>query len=474
MSRQWPLPKDTYRISSRFAGRINPVTGKPENHSGTDFAAPDGTPFYAVAGGTVIYIGPASGYGQWIVVDHPASEGGGVAEYGHMWNAYATGLRVGSRVERGQLLGYIGANGQSTGPHLHLTIWQYAYGGTRVDPETWLAGAPFPPVGGGKAGATTPGIGGQVTTSYVIDVSEHQNGMSLVQAAKEGVVGAIIRTTDGTYRDKVFQSHLADAKAAGLVTAAYHFARRPDEGTTVAQQVSACIAVMGNDPQPVWLDVETPGGFSGSLVRQFKAEFERRGIRVAGVYSYVPYWEGKMVGGEPDSREFGPFWVAAYPGGSGTPAQIYNRLGGNGAARWDYPLGNQKPSMWQFTDRAAVAGRNVDCSAFRGTKDQLKTLFYGGNANKEEEITVAEADRIIKHVEDFVKGFVGPIGSDVKDIREQVTGGRNAGEYGGWSMKTVLANARKKNFKGLTMMEIQAILLVGTDEDRAAARAAAE
>lgn len=144
MTRQWPLPRSSYTISSRFAGRTNPVTGRSENHSGTDFAAPDGTPFYACSGGTVLHIGSASGYGQWIVIDHPDSEGGGCTEYGHMWNAFATGLKQGDQVKAGQLIGYVGSNGQSTGPHLHLTVWERAYGGKRIDPETWLSGHPHP------------------------------------------------------------------------------------------------------------------------------------------------------------------------------------------------------------------------------------------------------------------------------------------------------------------------------------------
>lgn len=143
--RQWPLPEGSYKITSRFAGRINPVTGAPETHSGTDLAAPDGTPFYACAGGTIKYLGAATGYGRWLVIDHPDSEGGGCSEYGHMW-ADLPGLRVGQWVDRGQLIGHIGSNGQSTGPHLHLTVWERAYGGRRIDPETWLDGCPHPPL----------------------------------------------------------------------------------------------------------------------------------------------------------------------------------------------------------------------------------------------------------------------------------------------------------------------------------------
>lgn len=189
MPRQWPLPAGSYTISSRFAGRTNPVTGAPENHSGTDFAVPDGTPFYACAGGTVLYIGAASGYGQWIVIDHPDSEGGGVSEYGHMWNAFATGLRQGQWVEAGQLIGYAGSNGQSTGPHLHLTVWEYGYGGKRIDPETWLQNAPHPPKGGGRAPAPAPKPGTGMTAEVLAEAMGCQ--LSRAREMLPGMVDAM-------------------------------------------------------------------------------------------------------------------------------------------------------------------------------------------------------------------------------------------------------------------------------------------
>ncbi|MDI9757554.1 hypothetical protein QM276_18340, partial [Acinetobacter baumannii] len=72
--------------------------------------------------------------------------------------------------------------------------------------------------------------------------------------------------------------------------------------------------------------------------------YREAGIRVIGAYSYVPYWEGKILPGEPDSHEFGAFWVAAYGANRhGSPAQLYP---GNGAAQWNYPLGNQRPVLW--------------------------------------------------------------------------------------------------------------------------------
>lgn len=99
-------------------------------------------------------------------------------------------------------------------------------------------------------------------------------------------------------------------------------------------------------------------------------------MRVIGAYSYVPYWEGRIRPSEPDSHEFGKFWVAAYGRNpSGKPRDIYP---GNGHRQWSYPLGNQKPSLWQFGSNAQVAGYSVDINAYRGTKEQLRQLFYGG------------------------------------------------------------------------------------------------
>ncbi|ODQ97031.1 hypothetical protein BFG51_02610 [Dietzia alimentaria] len=96
-------------------------------------------------------------------------------------------------------------------------------------------------------------------------------------------------------------------------------------------------------------------------------------------------------------------------------------------------------------------------------------------APKEEEFTVAEADRVI----DFIKNYVGPIGSDTKDNRAQLTGARDnvpgdlAKSYPGWDLARLLASAREKQFTGLTLVEMCAVAIGGTHNDHAAARAAA-
>lgn len=366
-----PMKQGTYRISSGYGPRWGSF------HAGLDFAAPIGTPIYAVADGVVVEGKDrrnVSGFGSWIWLDCQHSVGKDFI-YGHVKHSGIL-VKKGDRVRAGQQIGVVGNEGQSTGPHCHFEVWGSPgrMGGRHENPANWLKGKPHP---GGVPPAPKPKPkGGNMGTIFGVDVSSWQNGMSLKRAAMEGVDFAIIRTTDGTYKDRCYQSHLADAEGAGLVTAAYHYLRNPNEGTSVAAQVQASVEVMGGRKRPVWIDVETNAGLHVDHIRACKREFERHGVRVIGAYSYVPYWEGRVAPREPDSHEFGKFWVAAYGrNASGKPRDIYP---GNGHRQWDYPLGNQKPSLWQFGSNAQVAGYSVDINAYRGTKEELRALFYGG------------------------------------------------------------------------------------------------
>ncbi|PIS66219.1 peptidase M23 [Corynebacterium striatum] len=403
-------------------------------HWGTDFGLAGGSgghPIFAVREGTITRAGAASGFGQWITLDVDAEHGGGLFVYGHI----IPEVRVGQRVAEGQRIGHINPDPNTNGgvaPHLHFEQHRFVWaqpGPDRLDPmENALKGAAWPGHGQKKES--------NMATLFGVDVSEHQDGMSLAAAKREGIEYAIIRTTDGTYKDRCYRSHLEDAESAGLITAAYHYLRNPSEGTTIAQQVQASIEVMGDKKRPMWLDCETPAGLHVDHIREAKREFERRGVRVIGAYSYVPYWEGSIAPGEPDSHEFGVFWVAAYgQNRTGAPAAIYP---GNGASQWDYPLGNQKPALWQYGSNAQVAGFSVDINAYRGTRGELEALFTGQKT--QEELSMADIQRIIDHIDrraQEIKDYVdirvtNPIGSDVKDIRQQLTGGRNKGEYPGW------------------------------------------
>ncbi len=109
----WPVMG---RVTSSFGERLDPFNGEGAFHAGLDIAAAYGTPVRAPADGVIAKAGPASGYGREMIVDH----GGGIATiYGHL-SAFA--MVAGQAVKQGQIIGYIGSAGRSTGPHLHYEV----------------------------------------------------------------------------------------------------------------------------------------------------------------------------------------------------------------------------------------------------------------------------------------------------------------------------------------------------------------
>ena len=111
-------PVDGARLSSGFGMRHHPVLGYNKMHKGTDFAAPTGTPIYAAGDGTVEYAGRKGGYGNYVRIRH---NGTLKTAYAHM-HKFAKGISSGTRVDQGQVIGYIGTTGRSTGPHLHYEV----------------------------------------------------------------------------------------------------------------------------------------------------------------------------------------------------------------------------------------------------------------------------------------------------------------------------------------------------------------
>jgi murein DD-endopeptidase MepM/ murein hydrolase activator NlpD len=103
------------RISSGFSMRVHPISGEWKQHTGVDFAAPMGTPIRASADGVVDVAGPSGGYGNLVVLKHWS---GYSTAYGHM-SRFAVGMHRGVRVKQGDVIGYVGATGWATGPHLH-------------------------------------------------------------------------------------------------------------------------------------------------------------------------------------------------------------------------------------------------------------------------------------------------------------------------------------------------------------------
>lgn len=111
-------PLEFTRVSSSFGRRLHPIHGSWRSHNGTDFSAPTGTPIMASSDGRVDFIGGQRGYGNTVIIDHRESYS---TLYAHM-NAFAKGLTKGQRVRQGDVIGYVGATGWATGPHLHYEI----------------------------------------------------------------------------------------------------------------------------------------------------------------------------------------------------------------------------------------------------------------------------------------------------------------------------------------------------------------
>ncbi len=110
------LPMSASLISSRFGMRRDPIAGNWRQHSGTDFAAAQGTPVPAAQDGVIKFAGRSGNYGNMVVIDH----GEGVeTRYAHLSQINVT---VGANVTKGQQLGRVGNTGRSTGPHLHYEV----------------------------------------------------------------------------------------------------------------------------------------------------------------------------------------------------------------------------------------------------------------------------------------------------------------------------------------------------------------
>ncbi|MCD7927529.1 MAG: peptidoglycan DD-metalloendopeptidase family protein [Oscillospiraceae bacterium] len=126
----WPLP-GYYTLTSLYGSRADPITGQADNHKGIDIPAPKGTSILAARGGVVITSGYHSSYGNYVVVSHGNNDS---TLYAHM---SSRAVSVGDTVSQGQVLGYVGSTGRSTGNHLHFEV---RVSGSRCDPINMYPG----------------------------------------------------------------------------------------------------------------------------------------------------------------------------------------------------------------------------------------------------------------------------------------------------------------------------------------------
>ena len=120
-------PMDASKITSRFGMREHPILGFSALHAGVDFAAPPGTPILAAGAGKVAMAGPNGGYGNYVKLQHTNDV---ATAYAHM-SRIGPGIKPGIAVRQGQVIGFVGSTGMSTGPHLH---YEFHRGGKQVNP----------------------------------------------------------------------------------------------------------------------------------------------------------------------------------------------------------------------------------------------------------------------------------------------------------------------------------------------------
>jgi GH25 family lysozyme M1 (1,4-beta-N-acetylmuramidase) len=359
-SRVWPLGAGRI-VTSEFGPRWGGY------HYGIDLGADGGSgglPVYAAQGGFVDMVGPARGFGQWVVVDHPDGDGAGTTVYGHV--IPEVGLH--QRVEAGQRIAHINPDPATNGgvpPHLHFevhpTVWA---AGSQIDPIAWLAGAgepdqrPTPP---------PPPPPPAAVTTFGVDISNHQAGLDLGRVFAEGFEYVIAKVSEGDYfRDRAWPGFRDATLAAGKVLVGYHYVTED----AAAIQADLLMSHLGDPSIPIMLDVEANSGGADN-VRAVRDAIEARGGRVRLLY--LPRWYWDRIG-QPDLTGLPPLMSSDYgPGRAGYASAIYPGPGDRG---W-LPYGGLDVAVFQFSEKGAVAGTALDVDAFRGSPDDLRRLLNG-------------------------------------------------------------------------------------------------
>lgn len=377
----WPLPRG-YVVTDRFGWQA----WRNDTHYGVDFGWPGGSgskPVYAVQGGTVIMVGPASGFGRWVVLDHPTGDGGGTTVYGHV----VPGVKLGQRVEAGQQIAIVDPNSNTNGgvaPHLHLEwhkyVWSTAQSGQRLDPLAMLDGAVFP----GEEPAIPPPPA--LPVQWGIDVSNHQGNFDFAAAKREGFTWATHKVTEGDgYRDPYWprareqmREHFADRFGG------YVFCKVASDPQ---READLLVQHLGDTSIPVQIDYEDHErrGSIDDLMRRIDA-YTSRGLRLLPIYLPRWYWRDHMGAPSLAGLPVG-IWNSDYVNGTGFASALYP---GNDSKGWQrFAVDAPEVVFLQFSEKGQVANQRIDVNAFRGTDADLRAVF-SGTPNQESELTPEE------------------------------------------------------------------------------------
>jgi hypothetical protein len=215
-----------------------------------------------------------------------------------------------------------------------------------------------------------------VSTFYGIDIAKYQAGINMARVKAEGYGWVELKASTGYSGEPIdpeFSTFKHEAHTAGLPVVAYHFLYR---GTvrSITTQVNTCAHAVGDKNIPIMIDHETADGTGIPSVSDAAAF--ARGMRAKGfkvTLWYLPHWVWQEMGSPRLPRAIGSLISSNYVGKHDFASNIYPGKKGVGWVGY----GGLTPAIWQFTDAAKVAGREVDANAYEGTAAGLKTVLYG-------------------------------------------------------------------------------------------------
>lgn len=232
---------------------------------------------------------------------------------------------------------------------------------------------------------------------FGVDLSNFQAGISIAEIVAEGFSFVFSKVSEGNYfQDPTWANNRAAATDAGIPIIGYHYA---NFACTPASQVQTWQA--NNGGAVCMIDFEDNSGNIDdywTLVNAFNAA----GIKAA--LSYIPQWYWSQIG-SPDLSKVPGLISSAYPDGAGYASRIYVNAGGDSGEGWN-SYGGGNPVIWQFTDRAQVAGMSVDADAFRGSISDLNSLL--GTGGPLMALTDAQQEQLLAAVLDIQTQLRGP------------------------------------------------------------------
>lgn len=363
-------------------------------HWGNDYGREGGSggfPIFAAQAGTITAAGPASGFGQWINVDHPTEAGGGLTVYGHI----IPEVRVGQQVAAGERIGRINPDQNSNGgvaPHLHFEVHRYVWsqpGSNRLDPTPWLDGALWP--------------GDQPKEVARMDA---------------GVLSRAMGQSLSIER----YAQLLPAFTAALIAA---------DCTTVNRVAMFCAQVGHESGGLRWMEEIADGSAYewrqdlGNVNPGDGRRYKGHGpIQITGRYNHTKVSEWAYGRGLVPTVDFFVKWP------EGLASDEYGFLG----VVWYWTVARD---MNRYADAGDINGatRAVN-GGLNGIQDRInrwnQCLALGeALLPNQEELDMGAVDELKKYIDDRL---TLPVGSDVKDVREQLCGqgSRDAGEYDGW------------------------------------------